>query len=354
MRKSNIEILRIICMYIIVIQHYLSRQGIVESFSVFNLNNNIGHFLRCLGYPALVAFVMISGFFMFGKGFNFNRIGAISVQTYFYTLLFLLLGLAMGMADLKMSVVSVLILLFSSGGYWYVPAYIGMCLVVPFFEQFFVKCSKKQFQVGLAILVLMYFVIPTCSYFTAFREDQGTLTFITIYLISGYIKRFIDDIKAKCNKLTLGIIFLITWLCSYLTYPLGEMLGIDLFNKFVIGMNNIFSLLMGVTIFLLFYLIDLGTIKWVNIISGSTFAVYLIHENPVFRDKLWEIVNREQYYESNLFIPHLLITSIVIFTVSIVFDLAIKKFYAVFLSTKQYKKLCTVINERIKGLEINE
>ena len=38
-RNSNIELLRILCMLAMPMQHYISRGGIVESCEVFNVNN---------------------------------------------------------------------------------------------------------------------------------------------------------------------------------------------------------------------------------------------------------------------------------------------------------------------------
>ena len=348
MRKSNIELLRIMCMFVIVVQHYLSRDGIVESYKVFDFNNNLGHFLRCLGYPSLVAFVMISGFFLFGRGFRINRILAISIQTLFYALLCLPIGFLCNYFSLKLAAQSVLILLFGDQGYWYVPVYIGMCLIIPFVEPYFVKCSKKQYETGLFIILTMMFIIPTYQGFNGFRENQGVLTFVAVYLAAGYIRRFFDDFKESLGKWKIAVVFCITWVLSYSTYPIGTFLNLKLFEKTVIGMNNIFALVMGICMFLFFYTCDLGSSKVINTISASTFAVYLLHENPIIRELLWNrYINREKFYNSPLFIVHLMIICISIFGVSIIIDLLLKNIYQLVFKSNMYKKICDKIDNKL-------
>ena len=151
-RKSNIELLRTICMAIIVLNHYISRGGIVESFHVFNLNNNIGHLFRSTGYPALAAFVLISGYFMAGDGrFKTKRIVSLLVQVVAFTLVCLLIGIYVlqirGNADLVIR--SFFPYLYGYEAYWFVGPYLGMCLLTVVYALFFSMVLCVPFESAL-------------------------------------------------------------------------------------------------------------------------------------------------------------------------------------------------------------
>ena len=350
-RKSNIELLRIICMAIIVLNHYVSRRGIVETFEVFNFNNNIAHLFRSTGYPALVAFVLISGYFMAGEGkFKTKRIVSLLVQVVAFTLVCLLIGVFLLHIPINADIVvkSLVPYLYGYDTYWFVGPYLGMCLLAPFMDLLMNTCNKKQHKLFLLLSIILVFGISTNRDFSMSNERNGVLTFIILYTIAGYIKKYRMEDTITMSKLLLIITGF--WVISYSTYPLGHFLNIQLFNNMVLDMNNIFSLVIGVSFFLLFLKISVNTNRAINYIAGSTFGVYLFHENFILREWIWgTAVNREAYYNSNLFLVHCFLTVLVLFSIGICFDIITGYLIKPVLNSAKVDNACAAVDKKINS-----
>lgn len=350
-RKSNIELLRIICMALIVLNHYVSRRGIVETYNVFNFNNNIGHFFRSTGYPALVAFVLISGYFMAGDGkFRSKRIASVLVQVVAFSLVSLLIAVSvLGIrCDADKVIKSVIPYMYGYDAYWFVGPYLGMCLLAPFMDMLMNSLDIKGFKLFLLISVVLVFVIPTYREFSMSNEKNGILTFVVIYTIAGFIKRFRLEDTVTVTKLLVIITGFLA--LSYSTYPLGHLLNIELYNNIVLDMNNIFSLVLGVGFFLLFLKIHVNTNRFINFVAGTTFGIYLFHENFILREWIWgTAVNRTAYYGSSLFPVHCFFTVAVLFITGICFDIFIGYIIRPVLNSVKLNGLCGRIDEKINS-----
>ncbi len=350
-RKSNVELLRILCMAIIVLNHYVSRQGIVESYNVFNFNNNIAHLFRSTGYPALVAFVLISGYFMAGDGrFKAKRILSLLVQVVAFSLICLAIGVfALQIkTDSGMVIKSFIPYLYGYDAYWFVGPYLGMCLLAPFMELMIERCNMRQHQIFLLISIILIFVIPTNRAFSMSNERNGILTFLVIYAIAAYIKKY--QMQDNITRSKLLIILFSSLLLSYATYPLGHLLNVELFNVMVLDMNNVFSLVIGVSFFLLFLKISVNTNRIINYIAGTTFGIYLFHDNFILRDWIWGYaVNREAYYSSPHFAAHCFLIVSVLFIMGMIADIIIGYLIKPVLNSVKVNEICTGIDERINS-----
>lgn len=350
-RKSNIELLRTICMAVIVLNHYISRGGIVESYKVFNFNNNIGHLFRSTGYPALAAFILISGYFMAGEGkFKTKRIFSLLVQVTAFTLVCFVIGIYVLNIryNYDMVIRSVFPYLYGYEAYWFVGPYLGMCLLAPCMDIMMNQFNEKQHKLFILLSTILVFVIPTNKSFSMANERNGILTFLVIYVIAGYIKKFQLENRVTMRKLVLIILGFLT--LSYATYPIGHFLGIELFNLLVLDMNNIFTLVIGVCIFLLFLKISINTNRFINYVAGTTFGIYLFHDNFLFRDWIWGYyVHRDAYYGSPLFLAHCFTVVSVLFILGMVFDIIIGYLIKPVLDSAKVDKICSGIDERINS-----
>lgn len=65
----------------------------------------------------------------------------------------------------------------------------------------------------------------------------------------------------------------------------------------LIGQNKIFIILISCGLFIWFKNWHLASIKWINALSGATFGVYLIHEQPLLRQAIWQRVANDQVHD---------------------------------------------------------
>ncbi len=338
-------------MALIVLNHYISRAGIVESYTVFNFNNNIAHLFRSTGYPALFAFVLISGYFMAGDGkFKTKRIFSLLVQVVSFTLICLVIGVYVLQIRPNPGIIirSFIPFLYGYDAYWFVGPYLAMCLLAPFMDLLMDRCNAGQHKLFLIVSIILVFVIPTNKNFTMTSERNGILTFLVIYAIAGYIKKYQLEKRISISKLLLimcGFLAL-----SYSTYPAGHFLGIELYNLLVLDMNNIFALVIGVSFFMLFLKISINTNRFINYVAGTTFGIYLFHDNFLFRDWIWGYyVKRQAYYDSSLFLAHCFLVVTVLFVLGMVFDIIIGYLIKPVLNSERVDRVCTAIDERVNS-----
>ena len=85
--------------------------------------------------------------------------------------------------------------------------------------------------------------------------------------------------------------------------------------------------------FRFFECLNLGSYNFINLISLSTFSVYLIHDSRSFRDIFWKSLNWNYIYQSKYFLLYAFIIIFSIFFVCIVVDIFQKKFVEPFALT---------------------
>ncbi len=68
------------------------------------------------------------------------------------------------------------------------------------------------------------------------------------------------------------------------------------------ALNSIFVLLCGIGLFYTFKNIQIES-QWINHLAKTMFGVYLIHDNPLISNWLWnEVINVSRFYDSNFLV----------------------------------------------------
>ena len=91
-RNSNLDLLRILCMFMVVILHSLNHGGLVEGSLIpghYNWYN--GNILFSLSLQAVNCFVLISGYFLCTAKFKLKKLINIYIQVFFYSVTIALL-----------------------------------------------------------------------------------------------------------------------------------------------------------------------------------------------------------------------------------------------------------------------
>lgn len=73
--------------------------------------------------------------------------------------------------------------------YWYVTAYFGMCLFIPFFNLLLERLTRRQAKVLALSLVLIFSLLPTLRQGDVFLTDNGysVLWLSCLYLLGGIL-----------------------------------------------------------------------------------------------------------------------------------------------------------------------
>lgn len=324
-RQSNFELLRIISMIFIILAHYSTHGGILETD--FSINYAIMALIRVGGKLGVTCFVLVSAYFMTENNFKFEKIIKVGLQTVFYSCIWLLVLILAG-EDIGIGafIKSVLAPIYNI--YWFVTAYIGMLLMSPILNIVIKKIIKSDFYQGgkvlfyflVGISILPFIFIGTEVFFDNVRW------FCYLYLIGAYIKYHGDKIVLlyQTNRwikpsLILGLSIIIMWGSSICL----KLLNISVLNSYTYyfySMYSPFMLASAIALFMIFRKINLYN-KAINQIAKVTFACYLIHDNMFARDFIWKkIFHVELFYYTNIFMifGHIIIVIMTIFIVAFI------------------------------------
>ncbi|MBS7020727.1 MAG: acyltransferase [Firmicutes bacterium] len=305
-RDSNYELMRIISMLMIVIWHILTHGQVVTGMT--GISATIMKLLQTIIVIHVDSFILVTGYYQCKNKFNFKKAISLNNQSWFYrvVILFIMLGfdwIQVGKVELFQMVFPL-----DFDAYWFVKMYLFLYCLSPFINKLLKNLEKAQFQKLLITLFIILSVLPTFSMQTLYSDAGGYSLpfFVLLYLLGAYFRyypiqksRILKVNTEHKNQLLFLIIFIFlftfnflfhqfgTQLVAYngeLTKYFGDVITLDTFNY-----DNSFVLLGA-----LFYFFYFGTLHFqsnmINHISSLTLGVYLIHDNPYIRQKLYPLL----------------------------------------------------------------
>ena len=349
-RQSNFELLRIIAIIMIIMCHYYGHGGGSESEKNLILKTIFG----CFGCIANNIFLLITGYFLVKSNVNYKKIIKLILEMFFYSIVIdiIFYGFKIVPFDIKNFAKSLLPIIY---GNWFCVYYIILYLLIPYINMFVRKIKKEDFRNCLITLIFLISIIPTITN-NGWKVENHSL-FILSYCLGAYIRLYPIKIFDN-NKFNIKILIIILLLCSLgvSTFVLiGKILNIDFFihnaRYFMQGNYSIFNIMMALFIFFIFKNINVKS-NLINEIASSVLGIYLIHDNDVIRNWLWNVFfPNAKYINSNLFFLHMIIKVIVIFSTCLIIDkiriFLMKDFEEKFIN-KLYEKYYEIKNYYIK------
>lgn len=327
-RNSRIELLRILCMLMIVAYHY-STYGFYSDELMYSPNKSLAELLTLGGETGVSVFVLISGYYMIDSRYSFRKFSLYMGQIWFYTLgalmLFLTIFSDSGLVTREM--LSMSILPISKGHYWFATSFLVLMLLSPYLNSFIKSAGQKQLLSAIAVLFIIYTLLPTLfeiqlSYSTFSR-------FLILYLSAGYIKLYHQCSEAGARKhLAIALLllaFALSWTLS-MNY-LGQHRGYQalLLYSNALPRNAIFIYFMALELFLCFLSLKPVYSGRVNVIAGLTFGVYLFHDNQLFR-AMWQGLFKTSQFTFSSWLPlHALITITAVYLAGSIIELLRQK-----------------------------
>lgn len=332
-RQSNIEALRAVAMFLIVVYHYI----------FYGLKNNPSHqyydmtsWRDIIDYVTMEPFyiisgisvncyVMITGYFLIEKT-KFRWRGGINVwiQTLFYSLLFLFIWKLFVDDDMTRKELLQSFFPIYNSSYWFVTSYMGLLTISPFLSIMAQQLDKRQFQILLTTLFCLNFEY---LFGTIFSGARTIMWFSFLFLLSGYIR--IHGIPIWINRfrfyLMAGIMVIM-----FVIGSLVNIAGTGSEFHLVSTNYNGFLFFLSVIVFICFLSFDTRN-KWVQPfvwISPYTFGVYLVHSNFFVQSRIWTLTIPD-YFVYPEFI-YCLSTSIGIFVVCILIDYVRHRLFEIF------------------------
>lgn len=270
-RNSNLELLRILAMFMIVFIHanmYLFQ--IVYGKSAFFYNGMVNGICNI----GVACFMLISGYFGMKPDFGkFIRMECMMI-TYSLAETILLCVLTpeqmQGAALLEQLVKS--FFPFITRKHWFYSCYVCLLFLSGYIQKFIDHLKKEEFQRLLLLLLLLFSVLPTLFYFELIPDNgKGLVHMIMVYMIGRYIRMY-QDVKLPAKA---GIFFMILWAVNGLSHEIPIEIG-GIYHHLCKD-NSITNLAMAVILFYLFKGFSFQS-SAINRAAGNVFAVFALND----------------------------------------------------------------------------
>lgn len=315
-RDSNIELLRIVAMFLVLIDHsgYMSIDPPTneEVFSAPMLSL-ARYCSQSFSSVCVNVFVLISGWF--GIKTRFSRITEFLFQCYFICFVSYFVLLAIGLTT-PMSISSWCNFLLL-GDLWFVCAFLLLYLMAPMMNMFVESLTQRQFRYFLLAFLTIQFLHGFVIQVEWFNKGMSPLTLMSLYLIGRYMRMYPNRLTTMRRWVDVFIYFVVSLLGAVFTF-ISVRYGSEGYRFFSYASPTI--IVASVYFFLFFTKISLRN-RFVNRIAVSTFAVYVLdcegHFWPFY------LSTNHSWWENSTPLAYLIKTlmfDVAVFSIAIILD----------------------------------
>ena len=303
-RSSNLELLRIRCMLLIIGDHLTGQGGIADYTT---LPSSFAFCLiGCGSRIACSVFILIGGWFLCEQPYKTRRPLSLWLSLWLYTvpvtLLCRLAGLDVSFGALRWAAFPA-----STRQLWFISDYLLLLLCVPLLNRVLRGLPRTAHRGLLAVLAVPMILYPTLFGENGIVSDTAWM-FLYEYLLAAYLRRYPENRLARLLQhraaalaLGLGLPLVNTAIRAVLeTRGLTNGKAFQYVAYYRTALGALPNLLAALALFYLFKNLDLGCVRWVNALSGTTLGVYILHQVPAFRNFLWNGLLQAQAHHGSV------------------------------------------------------
>ena len=352
-RDSNIELLRCLCMLLLVAHHYAVHGGLL--YLDPSRAKTVGLLFLPVGKICFVAFVAISMYFLVDGKVKFERFLRCWLEVLFYSVTLTILTWIEGGVVAPRDFISSFFVM-TSNSHGFAASYLLFLLIYPFLLKVTRDITKAQARYLLFVLFLIQIVSQIMKAWTGYTQpvfSELTL-FILCYVLSLNLKRFSSGELCHSCVICLSVLITIygyTFLLNYAIYNGQNNPMIRFLHGITGDESSVFYILGGYALFYLFLNTRIKPHKTINAIAKTTFGILLIHDHNFLRHIFWnEIVITETHFESQKFLFVFAVSVIIIFYTCAVIDYIRMELLERFVcSTQLYAKISTSCNKLLSA-----
>lgn len=344
-RNSSLELLKMICMFVIVYAHSMPIMGQLhlgvnhESFYDINLSDgSIQRFLmltiRNLGHVGNDIFIICSCYFLPNSmTVKPKKIACLALDASVFSWVYLAIFLAAGTEISKSNIIKS-IFPHTALFYWFVTCYVLLYAIHPLLNTLINNISQKQHLLYCVVFFVLYFGINFIKITFFYTKLIG---FIGIYFICAYTNKYMKNFFAsrKNNLILIGICAVCWFLLTLATDILGQHISFvsNMMAHWTVLMNP-FAETIALCVFNLFKSVHFEN-KKINYFASITLTIYLAHTNVYVMNYLkFNIYDR---IHRNFGYDHLLLWVLIFGTCMLIAATLIAMLYHKFIQPFVYK-----------------
>lgn len=319
-RDSNFEMLRIFCMMMVILIHYIQKrpQESIESITNASLLNIYYLELHSVAIICVHCFILISGYFRIK--WSLKSFADFIFQIIFWLLIGYIIArylinpiFPIGLEyDLNEYISSMLNWLQAR---WFVSAYLTLYILSPLINSFINKVNEDE----LAKYIIVFYIFSTLyGYLIKSKEfDEGlsAISLIGLYLVGAWLR--VSTIKiVHWNKWYDLLAF---FLCTIFLTVASFLLLVTGIQKSIYGYLNPIVIIESIFLFQFFRKCNIGKLFWINYFAAGAFSAFLMHCHPYLAPYcylLWNIIESDFSYSS----LYIFLSIIIIFIIAVMID----------------------------------
>lgn len=324
-RKSNLELYRIILMLFIIAHHYVVNSGITDIMKEnYDSWRTLFYWIFGMwGKTGINCFVLITGYFMCTSKITLRKFLKLVLEVEFYNIVIFFIFLLSGYRELTYKGLFYAFFPISSVSSGFTSCFILFYLCIPFLNVLVSNMDNRTHKLAIMLGLLIYTVFGMMPGIDV--KMNYVSWFCILYLIASYI-RLRDDLFI-CGSNNWGKYLLLSLCVTILTSVL--FFGIGHYKEhfisviyFVKDCNYLLSIVVSICAFNYFRTLKIPQSKFVNMMGASTFGVLLIHANSnTMRQWLWkDVLNVSGQYYSEYFILHAILSVLIIYITCVIID----------------------------------
>lgn len=316
-RYSNIEFLRILSMFLIVVHHFafhgFDKAAVATSEAGWQVNS-----LLFGGGVGVAVFVLISGYFMVCSKITGKKLLRLWVEIFTISMSLYLLFRFVPQEGIRPH--EGFCALFAhffpllTNEYWFMSVFVLLMLLSPFLNRILHHMTKMEMRWLILVQVAFCSACSAFPYGTAAIGDIGF--FVMLYTIAAYIRLHAKTPAGRSGiwlfiaLFTLAAVELVVF---YINEPASVVAA--WIRKAVMAKYGLPNLLMAVALFMAALSWRMKSRKWLNSMASCTLGVYLIHDNTFVRPFLWKNIfhNQDMLVQGSGFWLHFITTVLTVY-----------------------------------------
>ena len=286
-RNHGIDLLRMLCMLMVVTIHVLDNSGLTTDTRLFSANYGIAWFLNAASKCAVDCYALITGYVYVNSRFKPAKIIQMWFQVFFYSagITFLFGIFRPEVLDFHMILASLCPL--TASQYWYFTQYFCMFFFIPFLNHLLNTLEPLQKKQMIVTIVVLFSILNIFTNKDLFYVADGfsALWLAFMYFLGGYLRQNTKGIQRNKDKMLwvyiacVSILFFSKCIVQFVAYWL---LGEPKDGSRLMLYTSPFVILAAVSLVCFFSELKLERFKGIIQFFGPlSFSVFLIHCHPL-------------------------------------------------------------------------
>lgn len=292
-RKSSIELLRVISMFMVVAYHwFIHADGDGIIYSSLSSNQVFSFGIGSWGTLGVDVFFIISAYFLINSNsIKLHKLINVIIKVSIYGTAVVLVAVCVNIIPFEIITFMKSVLGVFAYQYWFMTVYVVVYVLHPALNKVIKDTSFKYAMLLTGVLICI-------SYFTGFAFGEGQFVgrlscAVTIYILIGMLEKYpklniFERFRGIGTICSLVGIFMLEIVLSYLGNEKNMSFFFRCINK-IQNTDSVFMLIASLFMFYFFKNLNLKSNSVINFIGKYVVGAYMLHGGAAFiKDFLWD------------------------------------------------------------------